>query len=449
MNRINLDNAANIFPAVASRHVTHVFRITAVMREKIYPLILQEALEDTLPFFPAFAVQLIRGKFRYYFEENKGIPKVYQEEQPPCSYIAPEENSQFLFRMVYFEKRIHLEVFHVLTDGNGAAYFLKAVCYRYCQLAFPECFPDEERNHRYGLEQAGLIEDGYMACYSKRNPRTFQEKRAVKIKGKSRKEDAPEILTTLIPVDELKKLCKNYGVSITEYITAIVLDSIYQEIKTKKKRKRAINIFIPVNLRTIFKTETMRNFFSNILVSCPAEREYLGFEDILKEVQDQFAKKKKKTMFEERISYTVGGEKQRIARIAPLIAKELILRRMYNLAKQNTTLSFSNLGVIEIQENFKQWIEGFRFLLDTSPEEPVRITGCSYNGMLALTVTSQIYGNHMGSSLVQHLTSEGIPVTLEMNLENEDIDCMEQARERVQYDCGSYRYFGILDFLLH
>lgn len=448
MNRINLDNAANIFPAIARRDATHVFRITAVMREKICPLILQAALEDTLPFFSAFAVRLVRGKFRYYFEENTGIPKVYLEEQPPCSYIAPEENRQFLFRMLYFEKRIHLEVFHVLTDGNGAAYFLKAVCYRYCQLAFSECFSDEERKHRYGLEHAGLIEDGYMACYIKRNPRTFQEKKAVKIKGKSRKENTPEILTALLPVVDLKKLCKGYGVSITEYISAIVLDSIYQEIRTKKKRKRAINIFIPVNLRTIFKTETMRNFFSNILISCPAEREYLGFEDILIEVHNQFEMKKNKTMFEERISYTVGGEKQRIARIAPLIAKDLILRRMYNLAKQNTTLSFSNLGVIDVQEHFQQWIEGFQFLLDTSPEEPVRVTACSYNGMLALTVASRIYGNHLASSLVQHLTSVGIPVTLEMNQGNEDTNCMDQE-ERVQYDCGNQGYFGILDFLLH
>ena len=40
-------------------------------------------------------------------------------------------------------KRQHLETFHVLTDGTGAMQFLKAVCYRYCQLAHPEmCIRD-------------------------------------------------------------------------------------------------------------------------------------------------------------------------------------------------------------------------------------------------------------------------------------------------------------------
>ena len=48
--------------------------------------------------------------------------------------IDPVETGRFLFRVLYYGSRVHLETFHVLTDGTGAMQFLKAVCYRYCQL---------------------------------------------------------------------------------------------------------------------------------------------------------------------------------------------------------------------------------------------------------------------------------------------------------------------------
>ena len=54
------------------------------------------------------------------------------------------ETGRFLFRVLYYGSRVHLETFHVLTDGTGAMQFLKAVCYRYCQLAHPDAFTPEQ-----------------------------------------------------------------------------------------------------------------------------------------------------------------------------------------------------------------------------------------------------------------------------------------------------------------
>ena len=59
-------------------------------------------------------------------------------------------------------KRQHLETFHVLTDGTGAMQFLKAVCYRDCQLAHPDAFTPEQLATPYGTETAGEVQDGYL-----------------------------------------------------------------------------------------------------------------------------------------------------------------------------------------------------------------------------------------------------------------------------------------------
>ena len=65
----------------------------------------------------------------------KRQPQVLPEQDAPCRYFDPVETGRFLFRVLYYGSRVHLETFHVLTDGTGAMQFLKAVCYRYCQLA--------------------------------------------------------------------------------------------------------------------------------------------------------------------------------------------------------------------------------------------------------------------------------------------------------------------------
>lgn len=43
-----------------------------------------------------------------------------------------------LFQVSYYEKRINFEVFHALTDGTGAMYFLQELVSNYLKKAHPE-----------------------------------------------------------------------------------------------------------------------------------------------------------------------------------------------------------------------------------------------------------------------------------------------------------------------
>src|SRR5512139_1528669 len=63
-----LDNAAKIYPAVQSGEHTTVFRISAILREKIHITSLQRALANTERRFPYFRVRLCKGLFWYYLE---------------------------------------------------------------------------------------------------------------------------------------------------------------------------------------------------------------------------------------------------------------------------------------------------------------------------------------------------------------------------------------------
>ena len=134
-----LDNTANLFPVIVSENVSNVYRISVTLTEDIDAELLQKALDKILPFFDVFNHKLKNGIFWYYFEaNNRPAPRVIPEDTYPCLYINPYTNNEYLFRVTYYQKRINLEVFHVLTDGNGALIFLKELTYQYLRYKYPE-----------------------------------------------------------------------------------------------------------------------------------------------------------------------------------------------------------------------------------------------------------------------------------------------------------------------
>lgn len=183
------------------------------------------------------------------------------------------ETGRFLFRVLYYGSRVHLETFHVLTDGTGAMQFLKAVCYRYCQLAHPDAFTPEQLATPYGTETAGEVQDGYLKHYVPAKSKTFREPGAYHLRGEHRIAGGLGVATALMPVDALKAAVP----PLRRHRGRIPHSRHRPTACTKNTRpataaKRPVSIFVPVNLRPIFGTETSLNFFSNLTIILPLAR---------------------------------------------------------------------------------------------------------------------------------------------------------------------------------
>lgn len=133
---IRLDNASNIFLAARNDIDTKVFRLSAEMTDPVEPEVLQIALNHTYEEYPLFHSILRRGYFWYYLERSKVNPRVMEETEPPMAPIYQSGRADFLFRILYKENRIHLEVFHALTDGTGALWFFEDLLTEYIRLRY-------------------------------------------------------------------------------------------------------------------------------------------------------------------------------------------------------------------------------------------------------------------------------------------------------------------------
>ena len=179
-----LDNSAKIFPISAGKKYSTVFRLSAVLNEKIEPNILQEAVNQTLEKYQSFQVRMKPGFFWYYLEHNPKLPIVTEEEDYPCKYIEPRKNNNYLFKVTYFENKINIDIFHSLTDGNSGTTFFREIIYTYLELMYPEILNDEERQIRK-IEYD--TEDSYIKNYDKKAKSNASTKKAYVLKGKKMK----------------------------------------------------------------------------------------------------------------------------------------------------------------------------------------------------------------------------------------------------------------------
>ena len=170
-----LDNSAKIFPISNGKKYSTVFRISCVLKEKIEPKILQKAVQLTLKKYKSFKVRMRSGFFWYYFEENLKEPIIEQEVDYPCKYIDERHNNNYLFKVTYFEKKINIDIFHSLTDGNNGTIFFREIIYNYLELIHPELLKEEQR----GLRKIEYnTEDSYIKNYDKKAKSNASGKKA-------------------------------------------------------------------------------------------------------------------------------------------------------------------------------------------------------------------------------------------------------------------------------
>lgn len=414
-----LDNSAKIFPISAGKKYSTVFRLSAVLNEKIQPKVLQEAVNQALEKYQSFKVRMKAGFFWYYLEDNPKNPIVTEEEDYPCKYIEPRKNNNYLFKVTYFENKVNIDIFHSLTDGNSGTTFFREIIYTYLELLYPEILNDEERQIRK-IEYD--TEDSYIKNYDKKAKSNASTKKAYVLKGRKIKLGAVSAIHEIIDLDKLKQESKKYEATITQYLTAVLIYAIYEEnyMKQRKKSEKPIKVCIPVNLKKYFQSKTMSNFFSYITVE--AQMQGLDtFDKIIDFVKKDFEEKLKEEEIIKTMSANVKLGNNVFIRAIPLFIKKAVVRLGYIEIRKYTTITYSNIGRIGIIGKYKDYIKYFLMLIAPEPVEKIKCSSCTFENKMVFTFTSILHNNCIERRFYKFLTNKGINVEIESNGVLDDI----------------------------
>ena len=405
-----LDNAALAFPLVTGKNDTRVFRFYCQLKETVDGEILQRALDQTMEKYPLFQAVLRKGLFWFYLERRDIHATVKQEKRPPCSSLYIPDKKSLLFQVSYHNNRMNFEVFHGLTDGTGAMNFLEELVQNYLILAHPETeLPRVE--HEEEITPGDQEEDSFSQYYSSEIPRNKEKKpAAVKLKGEKLVHSDMDITEVILNVKETLAKARPYGVSITILLTAMLLCSIQEEIP-RNRQKKPVTLMIPVNLRNYFPSQSMGNFFGWIEVGYVFEED-TSFEEVLASVKQQFQKQLQKDRIAMNMNGYVRIEKNPFVRAVPLEIKKFFLMAGANLGSRSITAVYSNIGIIRLPEEYKEYIERFGIFAST---DSLQLCSCSYGNQLVLGFTSKIPDDSIQRNFMKMLKKEEISYKEEKN----------------------------------
>ncbi len=408
-----LDDQAKVFTLASNKKYSSIYRLSVLLNENIDKDLLQQSVELAIKKYRAFKVKLKSGLFWYYFEENELMPVVSEEVDYPFKKVNDKANNEYLFKITYFHNKINLEVFHALTDGNGAILFLNEVVYRYLEMKYPDKISEHKKEFRKMSEDT---EDAYKKSYVKKRVKTKKIKKAYMLQGEELEKGEYGITHEIINLKELKEYARSVGCSLSEYLVSLIAYSIYETNYRIYNGKRPINISVPINLKKYIKTETISNFFSYMQVSVALKEEKVyTFDDILILVKKEFEKKLILDKILSTITKDAGSTNNIFVRIVPLVLKKLAFRIGSMQVKRKFTTSFSNIGVVNVEGDYKEYIKGYFVILSPDWAEKIKCGIVSYENDIVVTFSTILKENLVENKFKELLKERNISVRIEGN----------------------------------
>ena len=417
MGWYRLDNAGKLFPSITSTRISTVFRVSATLAHTIDPETLQSSLEAVIKRYPCFDVTLKRGLFWYYYDKSKSTPDVEEEIFSPCMFLLYKRRGMFPFRVLYFKRRISLEISHSITDGTGALAFLKSLVAEYVArcgdvaLDGASFFEQDETPHP---EEA---EDAFHRYYKGPLPTPHQARRAFLFPFELMPKGEYGVVTGIVETDTLLALSRTHGATVTQLLTALYFHAIQEMVETSgESADHPVVINLLVNLRRFFPSNTLRNFFVSVTPTLDLRLGHYDFEEILTVVKHDMGRMLNEKYLSQLISRNVTPEKSILVRLLPLFIKKWMTLLIFReWGEKNNTTSLSNLGNVVLPEALASHVERFEFTPPPGRQNVIKLGIISYNGKAHISFGSLTHEKPVERFFFRKLRKMGVGVKIESN----------------------------------
>ena len=418
----SLDNAAKIYPPNTNSQSPFVFSFTARIHEEVDPEVLEQALNSLLAKMPTFKTRLKRGIFWYYLESNNKPALVKPQPAHYLKQITSESNNGYMFEVFYRNTTITINFYHALTDGTGGMNFFLELIFEYFKL------------RGYAVDSEGVIrpsaaphvieesEDSFRAVAKSKGNSLKLEPLVYKFKGTPYSYDGCGILMGVCPIAEIKELASKYKATVTEYLSAVYMYSIYTTcLKGKSVMNKRVSILIPMNLRKHFKSNTVRNFalFARLKHDF---KNHITFEECVELCKQQLEEGSRPEIIDDLIHSNVKLEKNPLLKLTPLFLKDIIMKLVYLRIGENLQSgNLSNIGLLKTPKCFEGKLLDISFTIAPTKNAAQNLTMVGYDGRLYITSARGYVETRIEREFFTRLASEGVNLTIYSNYWESDL----------------------------
>lgn len=414
---MKIDTASIMFSSLSSKTWGRTFRTAAVFKdEEINDSILRQAAHDIIPRFPAMHARLKKGFFWNYLELTDALPEIRPEHSGGLLPITMRDDNRPDFRIVYHKRRVAIECAHHLTDGKGASEYFNALLTRYIEL-----LDNPDSVYNCTLPTKNELSNAYADYYIKGGEKPAEDNsEAYHLNCKTEK-NFLQFIFAIMSVDELRKLSKEKGLTITEYLTAVLILGTLNH--ADKPINEPVVIAVPVNLRAFFPTESLRNFVVQSKIKFdPEGRSDWTFDEICNNISGQLKKNTSPAELQKQLNKFGALVNNPVLRIVPSFIKQPVLRVSQRKTHAGFTTIMTNIGVTEFENILADRIERAEGINgDTSGYGLVcTCSATSFRDVFSLCFSVCSHDTSWPKECVRVLTSQGLTVRIESTHGNGD-----------------------------
>lgn len=385
----SIDNASLLFLSLIQKNHTNSFRFSMTLTETICPDTLQLAVDRTYRRFPTIIAGFRPGFFHYLQVPAKEPPQV-QPDPGVLHTMEKQELHNCAFRVLYRENVVAIEAFHALTDGYGAIACFTTMIAEYLRLKHGIHIPVEKTlMDLTDMPTPDEVTDAYEQ-HETGTPLLVPSRYSYQLPGVSPSVRGVKIYNAKMDTASLLDASHHYGVSMTSLLSGVMAKSI-MEIQAEtnlSKEQKPVRIMVPVDLRKMFPSRTLRNFVLYALPTMEPQEIDQPISELLKSFAQQIRKQAEYSRMASIMAYNVRTQRAWYFRAIPWFLKSLFLRIGYRFfGGSNSSVTVTNLGNVQLPKEMTAYVQNIDVALTPRVRSPYGCAVLSYNGIVNITIS--------------------------------------------------------------
>ena len=182
------------------------------------------------------------------------------------------------------------------------------------------------------------------------------------------------------------------------------------------KRQKRIKLLIPVNLRQLLPSNTLRNFAMYTIPELDPRLGEYTFEEICKVIRHKMGTEITAKHMSTVIATNVNDEKNPMVRLIPLPLKNMVMKAIFDsVGEKKSCLTLSNLGQVKVPDVMAGYIKRFDFILGVQAAAPYNCGMLSYGDTIYINFIRNIQEPELERHFFAVLQKLGLSAMVESN----------------------------------
>ena len=181
-------------------------------------------------------------------------------------------------------------------------------------------------------------------------------------------------------------------------------------------RRRPVKVTVPINLRRLYGSRTLRNFALTLNPGVDPRMGDYSLEELCKVIAALLAAHGTPQEMAGRIAANVNPQQTPLIKAVPLLLKNPIMRSIYKLRGESKgCINVSNLGVVRLPEAMKPRVRRMEFIIGTQRSYPNNCSVATLGGETYVNMIRNIKESELERRFFSRLVELGVPVAIESN----------------------------------